>query len=381
MKIGISGYYLLETGSGYSRSISNLLPALSKIDKENHYCIFVPEMIEAKLPANFEIEVIPMNKIFGESMGRFLWDNFQLPRAAFKHGVDILHYPYPTLPYFKQKFPLIVSINNIINWKFKEYHQSSLVKIKQYFKVQSFKNARRIIVPSVATKMDIINNFHIDNQIIKVIPYGKSEIFKRGTNKEEAELIKRRYNLKFPFIFYVGSFDFRKNIKRLIRAFSLLSSKRPELNLVIGGGISTVISPFVFSLEEMMNYATQYNVFEKVKFIRLVPERDLLILYNLASGFIYPSLYEGFATAVIEAMACGCPVAVSNTSCLPEIVNNAGLLFDPYNEKEIASSIERIVYDYNLRRALINKGLIQANNFSWERTARETLNLYQESVQ
>jgi len=382
LKIGISGYYLLNPTSGYGRSISSLLPALAREDKENHYVVFVPKKIEAKMPANFEIEIVPESvNFFGASFSRFWWDHFGLPRIAFKAGVDLLHYPYPTLPWLKKKIPTVVSINNIIYWKFKEYRKGFWVKLRQFFKKQSFKKTSRIIVPSIATKMDLINTFHIANDKINIIPYGKNPIFKKGVTANQTEVVKKRYNIKNPFILYTGSFDFRKNLKRLIRAFAALAKKRSELNLIIAGGIATVLSPFIFSFDDMALYASNYGVSDKVHFIRLVPTEDLLVLYNLASAFIYPSLYEGFATAVIEAMACGCPVIASNTSCLPEIIGDAGVLVDPYNETEMARSIEMIVSNYNLRRNLISRGLKQAENFSWDKTAQETLRTYKEVVE
>lgn len=382
MKIGISGYYLLNKTSGYGRLIDHLLPALVKIDKENHYVIFVPEEIEGQQPANFETELVPLGtNILGDSFARFWWDHFQVPKVAFKAGVDLLHYPYPTLPLPRQRFPLVGNINNVIHWKFKEYRQGTLVKIRQAFKAKSFQQAAKIMVPSIATKMDIINLFHIPNEKIALIPYGKDPLFKKGISASEAENIKKRYNLKLPFILYVGSFDFRKNLKRLIRAFAIVSQKRPELNLLIAGGISTVVSPFVYSFSEMASYAQKMKVAGKVHFTHLIPTADLRVLYNLASAFVYPSLYEGFATAVIEAMACGCPTVVSNTSCLPEIVADAGILVDPYNENEMAAAIDRIVSDHNLRKTLIEKGLSRANDFSWEKTAMSTLKVYQEVVQ
>jgi glycosyltransferase involved in cell wall biosynthesis len=381
MKIGISGYYLLNPTSGFGRSIVALLPSLAKKDKENHYVVLVPQKIEARMPANFEIEVIPESINFlGTSFARFWWDHILLPNAAFKAGVDLLHYPYPTLPFFKSKMPLVVSINNIIYWKFKEYRSGLWTKLRQFFKKEGFKKGAKIIVPSIATKMDIINTFHIPSEKIAIIPYGKNPIFKKGITSSQTAVVKKRYNINGPFILYVGSFDFRKNLKRLIRSFAAVAKKRSELNLIIAGGISTVVSPFVFSFDEMALYASNHGVSDKVHFIRLVPTEDLLALYNLASTFVYPSLYEGFATAVIEAMACGCPVVASNTSCLPEVVGDAGILVDPYSEAELASAIEKAVSDYNLKRNLISKGLRQAEKFSWDQTADSTLQVYKEIV-
>jgi len=282
LKIGLSGYYLLKPTSGYGRSITNLLPALAKYDKENHYVILAPKKVEAKLPTNFEIEIIPESITFlGLSFARFYWEYFQLPRAAFKAGVDLLHYPYPTLPLLSQKIPLIVSINNIIYWKFREYRAGFWMKVRQFFKEISFKKATKIIVPSIVTKMDLINTFHIPNEKIAIIPYGKSPLFKKGVSVSQTEIVKKRYNLKEPFILYVGSFDFRKNLKRLIRSFAAVVQKRSELHLVIAGGISTVVSPFSFSFDDMALYASRHGVSDKVHFIRLVPTRDLLVLYNL----------------------------------------------------------------------------------------------------
>ena len=372
MHIVINGRYLSKPTSGYGRTISNLLPALALLDQENHYTILTPKEFNKNLGPNFEFEVL------NEQFNRTWWEQVQIPERAYKIGADILYYPYSTLPFFSRGLNLVVNINNTIPWKFPEFKKGFFNKIRQPLKVSTFKEAEKIITVSDFSKSDIAQTFDINPQKIEAVYQGINPIFKRGITNVQADMIKRRYKISKNFIFCVSSFDLRKNLKKLIEAFSILLKKGHDMDLMLGGSIASTRSPFSYSFEELALYASEFGISNRVKFIRLVPTEDLMILFNLASIFAYPSLYEGFSSAVIEAASCGTPVCASNTSCFPEIVGEAGVLFNPADANEMALAMDNLLTNEALRNDLIQKGYKRAKSFTWENSARCVLRIFQE---
>lgn len=189
---------------------------------------------------------------------------------------------------------------------------------------------------------------------------------------EEVNITKvlKKYKINQPYILYVGSFDARKNLLGLLNAFSKLRQHLPAWKLVIVGARKWKSTP-VFEVVQRLQLE------EYVHFTGFVEEADLPALYNGADLFVFPSLYEGFGLPVLEAMACGIPVVTSNTSSLPEVAGDAALLVDPMDVEAIAAAMQQVLSDPGLAAELRRRGLEQASKFSWERTARETLAVYE----
>jgi glycosyltransferase involved in cell wall biosynthesis len=186
----------------------------------------------------------------------------------------------------------------------------------------------------------------------------------------EVQPVLERYQLSQPYILYVGSIEPRKNLLRLLQAYARLRKDLPGWKLVLVGARnawkSTPIS------EEMR----KLNLAPWVQLTGYIPEEDLPALYNGAGLFAFPSLYEGFGLPVLEAMACGTPVITSNVSSLPEVAGDAALLVDPYNVEEIAAAMVNVLSDQELSEDLHRRGLERSKEFSWERTAQQTLEVY-----
>ncbi|MFH1671371.1 MAG: glycosyltransferase family 1 protein [Candidatus Portnoybacteria bacterium] len=245
------------------------------------------------------------------------------------------------------------------SWR-KRLWQRFLMKTKE-----EAKKADKIIAVSESTKNDLINLYQIKEEKIKVIYSGVGEQFRPIDDKRKKEEIREKYNLPDSFILYFGTIEPRKNIIGLVKAFELIR-KKYSIRLVIAGTKGWLFKD-VFRAVRKSRYR------KDIAFTGFVQEEDKPILYNLAQVFVYPSFFEGFGFPPLEAMACGAPTIVSNNSSLPEVVGNGAIMIDPNNIDELAWATEMALGDSNLRKQLIKRGLIQANNFSWDKCARETL--------
>jgi glycosyltransferase involved in cell wall biosynthesis len=179
-----------------------------------------------------------------------------------------------------------------------------------------------------------------------------------------------RYGVEPPYILYVGSLEKRKNLPRLLQAYARLRQDLPGWKLVIVGARKWKSAPIFDTLSRL-------GLEPYVHFTGFVEEDDLPALYNGADLFCFPSLYEGFGLPVLEAMACGTPVVTSSTSSLPEVAGEAALLVDPYDVEAIAAAMRRVLSDPELAQDLRARGLARAAQFTWERTARETIAVYE----
>jgi glycosyltransferase involved in cell wall biosynthesis len=221
-----------------------------------------------------------------------------------------------------------------------------------------------IIADSKATKLDLIRCYGTKSKKVVVIYPGYDESKFHSVRDEAAvEAVKARYGIEGDYILFVGTLHPRKNLIRLIEAFSSLA---PRLSLVIAGKKGWLY-------EEMFYRVKELGLEGRVVFTGFVPEDDLPVLLSGARLFVFPSLYEGFGFPVLEAMACGVPVVCSDSSSLPEVVGDAALKVNPLDVEGLKNAMERVLCDEELSAEMVKRGLERARNFSWERCAEETL--------
>jgi glycosyltransferase involved in cell wall biosynthesis len=224
-----------------------------------------------------------------------------------------------------------------------------------------------VIAISDATRRDLLRHFSIAAERVTTIPLAADLRF-QPQPQSAIKAVRQKYNLPADHLFYLGINKPHKNLVRLIEATAQLAPL--PLTLVIAGAWDE-------RYPDPKTRAEALGVADQVRFLGPVDDADLPALYSGCSLFVFPSLYEGFGLPVLEAMACGAPVACSNASSLPEITADATLLFDPLDVNAIAVALQRGLEDADLRRALAEQGVRQAAQFSWARTAAETLSLYQ----
>jgi glycosyltransferase involved in cell wall biosynthesis len=298
-----------------------------------------------------------------------------LPRLLSSARADLVHFFCHEDAPLRYKGKMILTVHDLIPLALPHlYHprRNWLYRRKYDLTGAIVRRAGMIIADSESTKKDIIRFYSVAGERIEVVYPGVDTIFRPVENPSLIERVKNKYSIKGDFVFYVGGIDPRKNIRNLLEAFSRLQSKRfPELYLVIGGDLESQRE-----YPDLIAQIEKLRLTDKVKLVGYVSGEDLVLMYNAARLFIFPSLYEGFGLPPLEAMACGTPVVTSNVSSLPEVTGDAAILIDPANPDEIGVSMERVVSDENSASSLREKGLHRAGLFGWEKTAKKTLEVY-----
>jgi glycosyltransferase involved in cell wall biosynthesis len=221
---------------------------------------------------------------------------------------------------------------------------------------------------SEQSKADILRYLPVKAENVTVIPEAAGPSY-RPMDRAQSEEVLLRHGISFPYILYVGSIEARKNITRLLEAYAQIRGWSQKWKLVIVGATKWKYSPIFDTLQQL-------QLASAVHFTGHVADEDLPALYNGAAVFVFPSLYEGFGLPVLEAMACGVPVVTSNCSSLPEVAGDGAILVDPRDVNAIAAAIRRVLEELDLATGLRAKGLARARQFTWERTARETIAVY-----
>ena len=373
--IGLDATSLSIYGKGISRQQHNLIKSLARLDKKNCYYVFLNKkntLPDLPKQENFHYVSIYIPKLI-------IWDQFQLPAAAGKYKLDIYHSILDTLPIFS-KVKFVLGVAEIPDYRIESarksarnslYARLSLGYNMLFFRF-SLKAAKLIIAISNSTKDDLISRYGVDENKIRVLYLAPDEQFCASNDERGLLDTKKKYNAEAGYVLHISSLDPRDNTPAVIRAYQ---RARCGLNilqkLIIGGNIDLKES----GIEKLI---TELNLKNSVIFTGRLPEKELVALYQAADLFMDLSLYEGFGLQVVEAMSCGAPVITSNLTSLPEIVGGAGILVDPTDINGLASALTRVLTDAQLRSSMRQKSLERAKFFSWDKTARETLAVYDE---
>lgn len=362
----------LWSESGIGRYIRNLVWQLQKLDKENDYFI---------LHLKKEFDGITYKDNFKGILANFRWYGFaeqlSLPKLLKLLAPDLVHFPHFNVPiFYRGKY--VVTIHDLIHQHFQmrraTTHDPLTYKIKKmgYKKVFSSAvcHAAKIITPSAFVKRQLLKEWCANSHRVVVTPEGVEDNFiqllKQYREQDFGKLIEK-FGIGKPYLFYVGNAHPHKNIKALIKAFEVVKNMYPGLSLVLSG-------PSHHFWEQIKKKSNLGGLI----FTGFVTEKELATLYKNALAFVMPSLEEGFGIPVLEAMAAGCPVVSSDMASLPEIGGNACLYFDPKKEEDMVEKLVQITGDENLRRELIVKGNKRYKEFSWERLAKQTLEVYRD---
>jgi len=373
MRIGINTFALSSrlgmAGSG--RYIRELVHALARLDHGHELILFANRDNWDLLPAS-GCERVDCGRLTINRPTRLAWEHAVLPLTARRYRLDVLHSPVFVAPAWLP-CASVVSILDMTWFLMPEMH----TRVKgAYFRVmipRRFRRAARVIAISHATKSDIVRMLDIPDPKVVVTHLGVNlTVFQPNRANGYEQILEERYGVRRPYVLYVGKIEPRKNPVTLIEAFDRISDKFPDHHLVLAGNRG-------WDYEAVYTAAAAARHREWIRFTGFVSEADLPALYAGADLFVYPSSYEGFGFPVLEAMACGAPVITSNVSSLPEVAGDAALLVNPLDVGELAAAMERILSDPTLREVLRVRGLEQARRFTWEETARRTLQVYEEA--
>ena len=375
LRIGIDVSRTLSQKTGVGYYVSNLVEALATIDQNNEYILypyfwhcFPPDYQNASIPnqANFRLhrDARPVDQIIRT------WRSSKPDRVL--GAIDVLHSPNLTTPRLK-KAKLVVTIHDLSYVVYPEFHTRENLRFSKRQTAIATKYAAKIIAVSHHTKRDLMGYYSVPEERIHVIHQASRKAYYPERNVDFIQSSLRRLGIFKNFILFVGSLEPRKNVRTLLKAYAeYLKADSDQYLLVIAGGRGWLN-------DDLYALVTELGLGRHIKFLGYVQESDLRCLYSVAKVFVYPSLYEGFGLPPLEAMACGAPVITSYTSSLPEVVGDAAILIDAHNVEELFHAMRTVLLDDDLRLQLRKKSLERAKLFSWERTAQETLTVYQEA--
>ena len=366
MKIAIDAHSAGTQLAGNATYITSMVEALAEIDQVNDYTVFVTkrEAYDAyhqrwpNLTVRRTLPHTPLIRI-----------PITLTAELALHPVDILFVQYTAPPLVPAK--VVTTIHDISYEHLPEtFTRRSRFQMKLTIR-HTAKRAEHIICPSEYSRRDIIDTYKIDPRRVSMIPLAAPTMYKPVTDSGLIARVRQKYGLRGDYILGVGSIQPRKNLVRLMEAYGLLSKRMTDLPPLVLAGKKAWMS------DETVGADAFRKVMDKIVFTGYVPDEDLPSLYSGAVCFVYPSFFEGFGLPLLEAMQCGTPVIAGDLTSIPEVVGDAGILVDPYSVEQIAAALEAVLSDSQLRADLRRKGLERASQFSWKRTARQTLDIFE----
>jgi glycosyltransferase involved in cell wall biosynthesis len=380
VRIGINALFLQKPATGSGQHLFHLLEGLDAYDKENTYVLLSPRFRRAysvtwpHLSDRFRnVEVMSTLARLGENVEKTWWEQVGLLKSGRTENVDLLHCPYFASP-LVPLFPTVVTIHDVIPLILKEYAWRKLTIVYNKLVASAAKRAQAIIAVSQCSKRDIERTLCIPSDRIHVIGNAVDASFRPITDCWLLSAVRERYNIGERYVLYFGGFDLRKNVPRIIRAYAQLpSALREQYQLVVAGRLRHVGHPLYPDPRPLVR---ELGIDGQVIFTGQIREQDKAPLYSAATCFLFPSLYEGFGMPVLEAMACGTPVLTSNSSALPEVVGDAGLLVDPYSEQAIAAALAHLLENEPFRLELGARALERARFFTWQQVAEQTVEVY-----
>ncbi|MFC1936732.1 glycosyltransferase family 4 protein [Chloroflexota bacterium] len=301
---------------------------------------------------------------------------FEIQRVSKQLGLDLIHDPIGISPFFfgVGQAKKLITIHDVIPLSCPGNSTFLDSLIYHFWLPRITPRVSRVITVSESSKRDIIRYLGVSQECIRVIHQGIGSEF-RMIEESVQRAVADKYQLPQEFVLFVGSIEKRKNLVGVIEAMHLLAQLGARLPLV-------VVGPKLRNYPELERTIRQlgFCMGSDMIFTGYINDGELPIIYNCATLFVFPSFYEGFGFPPLEAMACGTPVICSDRSSLPEIVGQAALQVDPENTEALAKGIERIWQDRELARDMREKGLAQAEKFTWQRTAQQTLSVYREAI-
>jgi glycosyltransferase involved in cell wall biosynthesis len=371
LHIGIDAHAVGTGLAGNETYVTNLVEALAEVDAENRYTLYVTK------PAAVE-----------RFIGR--WQNFAVRRTLphtplvrvpltlsaelRRRPVDLLHVQFTAPPF--APCPFVATIHDL---SFEHLPDTFKRRSRAQLRLTVRRTARRaaqIITISEHSKRDIVETYGVAPERVTVTHLAAAPHFRPVTDERELRRVRQLYGIEGDYILAVGSVQPRKNLARLVRAYSDLRRQRAQAKLPR----LVVVGKLAWLYEETLRAVEECGAADAVTFTGYAPGGDLPALYSGALCFAYPSFFEGFGLPPLEAMRCGAPVLVGDRTSLPEVVGDAGLLVDPFDTAAISAALARVIDDEELRQTLRGRGLARAARFDWHDTARRTLEVYQRAT-
>jgi len=370
MRIGIDARVLFRPHTGDRTYLLNLLRQFARMDLPHEFVLFTDRRGDLPFapPSNFRLVRLPR-------LSRWLYTGALLPHACVAHRVDLLHVQY--IAPLVTPCPIITTVHDVHWRRFPETFPTKDRWLMELFLPLTFRRVEMVITDSQASQDDLVQFFRLPPDKVRVIYLAAEERFFEPLTDGERQKVLRRYGLREGYVLFVGVLQPRKNLGRLLFAYAMLLER--EGNEMLSPPL-IVIGKLGWQTQTLRQLVSKLKLGERVRFVGYVPDEELPALYQGATVFAYPALWEGFGLPVLEAMASGVPVLTSATSSLREIAEGAAWLVDPLSVTSIADGLRQLLCDEPLRAKLRQLGLKRARQFSWRQTAEATLRVYEQVV-
>jgi glycosyltransferase involved in cell wall biosynthesis len=366
MRFAVDAHAIGRNLTGNEVYVRSLLRAFAEVDSESEFFAYISDKSAASwVPQRFRTRYVAASP-----WPRLGW---QLGHLTRQDRPNLLHVQY-TAP-LRVAAPIVVTVHDVSFLEHPEYFTASRLAQLRITVARTVRRAERIITVSAFSRDAILRHYDVDPSRIRIVPNAASVDFRVIGRDRALANVATRFGIPGPFILTVGDLQPRKNHIGLIGAFSRLMTERPNLkHTLVLTGKETWFAPKVRDAAQRSGFA------DRIYFTGFVSDTELLHLYNACECFVLPSFYEGFGIPILEAMACGRAVACSNKSAMPEVADGAGLLFDPENVDDMKRALEDLLVDPELRARKQRLGLQRAGFYSWQKSARATLDVYREVV-
>lgn len=363
MRIGVDARPLRENQtSGIPRYVHNMLESLAKIDTQNEYVLYAHKNFESNYGNQFSVKHGALTR-YGS-----VWMQAELPGWLRRDHIDVFWGTQHILPLLASAaIKTVLTVHDLVHYVFPETMRPMNLLINKLIIPPSVRKADAIIADTQWTLDDVNRFIHPKNKIMEVIHLGVSPMFFPRDRQESKKNISNRFRISRPYLLTLGTFEPRKNIRRIFQAFGLIANKIPHDLVVVGQK--------GWKNKDTLQEISKEDISSRIHFLGYLEDEILPDIYSAAEVFIFPSLYEGFGLPPLESMACGTPVISSNVSSIPEVVGDGAHLVNPNKIEAIAESIIKVVENEHYRNELMGRGLQQAKKFSWGLAAQKLLKI------
>lgn len=354
-------------GTGLAVYAERLAHALREVDERI-------EVIPCAIPAAFSHAPNRIVQKMYAAYWQIVHARLILPLRIKHLHCDLVHYTVPLPIPARMPSPIVATVHDLIPFVHPEWVPRIRGQRMRDNIRQTIARAQHMLTDSEATRYDLLAHFASSPAPVTTVPLGADTQLPPLNDSQAQQLVASKFRLAPGYILCVGAIEPRKNLERVIEAFSMLAQQSTPPQLVIVGHNA-------WRHERLAALIDRQQLRSRITFTGHIPAQQLAALFRCAGVFVYPSLYEGFGIPPLEAMNCDCPVITSTTSSLPEVVGDAALLVDPYNTTELAAAIERVLHDRDLARQLRERGRQRARLFTWRRCATETIAVYRRALE